>query len=165
MYRCNTLVKKYKSVITNYFQPLDTYNSLALDLVSKARNHCQSNLLLGVHIRRGDYRYFQGGKYYFPISFYKSFIQKINSLSSHSIGFLIVSDERLSIDQFDGLNVYLSNSSEIVDLIALSMCDGVIGPPSTFSYFACSILGKSNLLHLENWHQPIPPSFIASLHT
>ena len=82
LYRCNTLVKKYKSVITNYFQPLDTYNSLALDLVSKARNHCQSNLLLGVHIRRGDYRYFQGGKYYFPISFYKSFIQKINSLSS-----------------------------------------------------------------------------------
>lgn len=162
LFRCNSLVEKHKPQLAEFFQPLDKFKREAENIVAQARKYCSSQTLIGIHVRRGDYASFEGGKYYYPLSLYRSFIKFISCRSTVKLGFILVSDEPLSMADFAGLNVFISSSSEIVDMVLLSMCDGVIGPPSTFSYFASSILGNGNLFHIQSINQQVPASFLSS---
>lgn len=165
LFRCESLVAKYKPQLSRFFLPLNRYIEEARIHIIKARHINPSASLIGIHIRHGDYKLFQGGKFYYSLSFYRSLIKSLYDHHSSSLVFIVVSDQSLSYNDFDDPNIYLSNSAEIVDMIILSMCDGVIGPPSTFSQYASCFWGNGNLFHLQHDEFQVPQSFFDSLST
>lgn len=96
------------------------------------------DLIIGVHIRRGDYKNWSDGKYYFDDSVYIEAIKQANSLlgKGEKTVFVICSDEKINSNSFDEYNTFLSDADLITDLHLLASCHYLIGPPSTFSGWA-----------------------------
>jgi hypothetical protein len=110
-------------------------------------------LVIGLHIRRGDYQLWQEGKYYYSDEQYISVAKKIIeafSLRGMGIKILICSNEKISVDSpFIEIPTRNIQKNEINDLCLLSHCDYIVGPPSSFSSWA-SFIGKVPLLHIED---------------
>ena len=95
--------------------------------------------IIGLHIRRNDYKYWNSGKYYFSDDFYQLVINnlRINFIKKNKDPFfVVVSDEKISSEM--GFNL-LSNGSWKEDQIILQNCDLLVGPPSTFTMWASYI--------------------------
>lgn len=116
-----------------------------------ATNRKQYSLIIGIHIRYGDYRTFNGGKYFYTLKEYQSIMQKILSLfPDQKITFLIACNENIDHSSFINLNYFIiPNCSAIKDLYGLSKCDYILGPPSTFSGWA-SLYGNVPIHFIEN---------------
>ena len=116
-----------------------------------AKNREQYSLVIGIHIRHGDYRTFNNGKYFYTLNEYHVIMQKIAALfPKNKIAFLIASNENLDLSTFANLNYFvIRNSSTVKDLYGLSKCDYIIGPPSTFSGWA-SLYGNVPIHFIEN---------------
>jgi hypothetical protein len=102
----------------------------------------ESSLIVGVHIRRGDYKEYLGGKYFFPISMYEDLARSlvVNS-SERRFVFLVCSDEYISDNVFSGMNWIRGPGTSLGDFYALSLCDLVIGPVSTFNRLSAFLGG------------------------
>lgn len=110
------------------------------------------NIVVGVHVRRGDYKQFYGGRYYFSDEEYVRFIEMARWSLPKGSRFIMVSDEALDEDLFrqKGLDVTVFHGNDFrEDLVALSMCDYIMGPWSTFSWWA-AFYGRGKLCHLHN---------------
>jgi hypothetical protein len=109
------------------------------------------NVIVGVHIRYGDYRTFSGGRYFYKLEEYKSLVEKMISLFPESkIAFFVASNENIALSFFSNIDCFsLPNSSSIKDLYALGLCDYILGAPSTFSAWA-SLCGDVPLYFVEN---------------
>ncbi|MDR2953935.1 MAG: alpha-1,2-fucosyltransferase [Prevotella sp.] len=109
--------------------------------------------LVGVHIRRGDYREWLNGKYYYSDAEYLSILIDIDKqlkLKGQKAKFLLCSNEKLNIHNFSDLDYFIiENSSGVKDLYALSRCSYMIGPPSSYSQWA-SFIGKVPLKFIMN---------------
>ena len=118
-----------------------------------------NSIVVGVHIRRGDYKYFKEGKYFYEVEVYKAIIAQLNTLLSckgGNISFIVCTNDPNIIQSkiLNALNVFYSNGSQIFDLCMLSKCDYIIGPPSTYSAWA-SFYGSVPLAYVENKDQTI----------
>ena len=132
-------LRVYKGVIINMFRPKEIYIKRAAEFVKEIRASC--NVLVGVHIRRTDYKYFRKGGYWFSDDIYlgrmmdieKQFIEK----GLDKVCFLLCSDADICLEKYLKVNAkMLKERSDIEDLYALSICDYILGPPSTFSMWA-----------------------------
>ncbi len=106
--------------------------------------------VVGVHIRRGDYRTWQNGKYFFADEVYQQYLLEMTSQLKqiHKEPFFVIfSNEDISIKEQD--NVVISRNEWFVDQFLMSQCDYLIGPPSTFSLWA-SYSGKVPYYHFES---------------
>lgn len=113
------------------------------------------DMIIGVHIRQGDYRTWNNGRFYFSIEQYQGFMAKIQNLyQSKKIAFFISSNEKLSTKDFSEFNCFFQaqTTSPVLDLYTLSLCDKIIGPISTFSRWA-SFFGEKPLCFLEDVNQ------------
>jgi len=117
-------------------------------------------LIVGVHIRRGDYKDYRGGQYYFPMSLYEKWAKSLTVNSSESrFVFLVCSDEHIPDDAFSGMNWMRGPGTTLGDLHALSLCDLVMGPVSTFNRLSaflggiprCEIQRPLNSLRLSDF--------------
>lgn len=100
----------------------------------------KSTIVLGVHMRRGDYRTFDQGRFLYTDSEYRTFMfqikQQLEGLG-YDLTCLVCSDEPIDLSAFKGLTVRnLPQAGPMEDLYALSRCDLILGPPSTFSQWA-----------------------------
>lgn len=122
-----------------------------LDFQPVIKEKCKSQIdrmrkngfvLVGVHIRRGDYKEFQGGKWYYTDDEYTRWMRHL--AEDKNVQFLICSNESVDLELYKaaGLDVSQPGKSAIDDLCLLSMCDYVMGPPSTYSLWAAMIGGK-----------------------
>jgi hypothetical protein len=106
---------------------------------------------IAVHVRRRDYKHWQGGKYYFSDSVYLNAIDQIVGLISGDYRILIFTDDS-SIDSWTYLarypDVYVSVHDERADHYLMSLCDYIVGPPSTFSMWA-SYIGNTKFCHIK----------------
>ena len=115
----------------------------------------QTDIKLAVHIRRGDYARFLGGKYYFDDDTYIRNIREfINLFPGKSVSvFISTNDKNLDIKKYqtdlNSQDVHLFKGSEIEDLYLLSQCDYIIGAKSTFSLVA-SYYRHIPLYHMED---------------
>jgi hypothetical protein len=118
-------------------------------------------LLIGIHIRRGDYASFQGGKYFYNANIYKDKMQQLKSLykNEKNVHFIISTNDYnfVNSNNFYGPDITHNHGSEESDLYCLSQCDLIVGPPSTFSAWA-SFYGSVPLLHLTHKNQIIQKS-------
>lgn len=136
-------------IIRNIFRPNEIH-------IINVQNHLSEvfqkyEVLVGVHLRKGDYAKYQNGIWFYSNSEYKSFLKQITELltfKNKKIAFLLCSNEHIELKDFAGFDTFLSTNHFIEDLYALSVCDFIIGPPSTYSSWA-SFYGNTPLLHLK----------------
>lgn len=121
--------------LRDYFRPLDESAQAAARSARSARDGC--DVLMGVHVRHGDYRGYAGGRYFFTPEQYAALMARAASLfPAQRVGFLICSNESQPAAPFEGLRVTFGPGDLIEDLYALAACDFLLGPPSTFTWWA-----------------------------
>ena len=119
-------------------------------------NRGSKDFIVGCHIRRGDYKYWLDGKYYFPDNIYRRNVDKIceNKLQGYKMKVILFSNEKISLSEWSSVENYeviISSGSTVSELCAMSMCDLIVGPPSTYSGWA-SLIGnvpKYNIVSSE----------------
>tara|TARA_A100001015_G_C14973703_1_gene706265 strand:+ start:164 stop:937 length:774 start_codon:yes stop_codon:yes gene_type:complete len=150
-FRKNQLTERY------YNELKKIYSFKKWGLSKKAKflvNHLDNQkkkgkFIVGIHIRRNDYKTWNNGKFYFSDQFYKDVINKVKiNLKNEKKDpfFVIVSDEKI-VSKI-GFNL-LSNGSWKEDQITLQSCDLIVGPPSTFSMWA-SYIAQIPLIQLTS---------------
>lgn len=111
----------------------------------KVTEYYKDATFIGIHIRRKDYKDFLGGRYYYGYGVYKKRMEEAAKATDGDVVFLIFSDEHINLIELENpalYRVWVSNNTAIVDLVMMSLCDFLIGPPSTFSGWA-SFWGKT----------------------
>jgi hypothetical protein len=143
----------HQEVIRNYFTPVAQINSRIEDFINNARKGCDR--LVGVHMRRGDYAQFAKGKYFYSFSDYKIKIEELQGAAgSIRLKFVLCSNEDIDASNFGNLDVVKGPGRAVEDMYALSKCDYIMGPPSTFTLWA-SFYGKKPLYQIRNINDPI----------
>ncbi|MGN0559347.1 MAG: alpha-1,2-fucosyltransferase [Acutalibacteraceae bacterium] len=142
---------KHKAEIKDFFTPKEQYRTVVESQISKLRE--TYDVVIGVHIRRGDYKNFLGGKYYFDIDVFAKVCQNFRDyLENTKTAFIITSNEKIDGTAFSDLgnDIYFSQgSSGVEDNWLLSLCDYIIGVPSTFNGWA-SFIGNTPLYWIQN---------------
>jgi hypothetical protein len=114
-----------------------------------------SDMLIGVHIRQGDYARWHGGRYLFSTEQYVQWMRATAERFGRGkrIGFLVCSDQPQISEAFTGLPVTLaaghSDDAAVGDMIGLSQCDLLMMPPTTFGCWA-SFMGCVPILPLRS---------------
>jgi hypothetical protein len=102
--------------------------------------------VLGVHVRRGDYKAHSGGRFFFSHADYARLVSGLlNRIDRADAAVMVCSDEPVDLDAYAGLNVFSGPGSAFDDLYALSMTDLIVGPPSTFSGWASFVGGVQKI--------------------
>ena len=96
---------------------------------------------VGLHIRRGDYDRWEGGKYFFEDDFW---LAKVKQLINKDYAVYVFSNEVNSEFHNKIRNIwgYVSNESFEVDFVRMMLMNEIYGPPSTFSVMAVRIARK-----------------------
>lgn len=142
------LTVKHGSKIRDFFKPIEKVR-IQVEKSFPLREK-DKFLVVGVHIRKGDYSNWKGGMYDYPVCDYITIMEKILDLfPDNKLSFLICSNVTLDEEIFNKFDITISHNSPIEDLYALSMCDLIFGPPSTFTQWA-SFYGEKPLLHIYN---------------
>lgn len=134
------LFLKYKQEIISLFTFDDAILNKVKAMMDKA---CKADdtLRLGVHVRRGDYKTWNGGRYYFSDRQYAEVIHRFVAQHPYSRieVFVCGNDPNLSSikSAVDGnISLHVPNGNPAEDLCMLSECDYIVGAPSTFSLVA-----------------------------
>ncbi len=147
-FRAPNLVKKHAERIRSYFRPIPGIEEVARHAVEELRQ--DADIVVAVHMRRGDYRRWQQGRYFFSKDRYAQWMQQMEKLFPQKrVAFLLCSDEAFSRDDFPGLSVRPGPGTPTEDMHAMAECDWIFGPLSTFSQWA-SFYGATPLFHLRD---------------
>ncbi|TIO10861.1 alpha-1,2-fucosyltransferase [Mesorhizobium sp.] len=147
-FRAPNLVQKHSDKIRAYFQPLGTLEKASREAVEPLRRN--ADIVIGVHVRHGDYRGWRGGKYFYPVECYAAWMRDLaRQFPGRRVSFLVCSDERRNAGEFPGLTIGFGTKSPVSDLFALSRCDYIIGTKSTFPQWASFYGGKPLLQILD----------------
>lgn len=150
-FRVPPLTAKYQDFFIKKYSLLPAFykdNSFYKTFSQIDRNKFE---VIGVHLRRGDYKNWLGGKYYFSDEIYQKYMdnltEKLSVHSSKSPYFVVFSNDPVSMEQKE--NMLISHNEWYIDHMLMSQCDLLIGPPSTFSLWA-SYIGKTQYYHFED---------------
>jgi hypothetical protein len=147
-FRAPGWVKLHAEKIRAYFRPIAKHERASRQAVDRLREH--ADVVVGVHIRRGDYAGWAGGKYFFPVSRYAAWMHELaEQFPGRKVSFLVCSNEPLDAQEFSGLSVGFAAGSPVEDIYALAGCDYVMGALSSFTQWA-SFYGGKPLLHLRD---------------
>jgi hypothetical protein len=146
------LVKKHGDKIRAYFCPVEKFEKASRDAIEPLRRN--ADIVIGVHIRQGDYRGWFDGKYFYPASRYAAWMAELAAqFPNRKVAFFVCSDEPRSTGEFPGLTVALGTNSPVSDIYALARCDYIFGTKSTFSQWA-SFYGEKPLLQVFGTDEP-----------
>jgi len=141
---------KYRAYYQNLFNP-DINKQYLNQIYLKKENSDEK--IIAVHIRRGDYKYYSNGIYYFSDNVYINYIQQLVTClkTDHYRIILFSNDPSLNDEEFKQklINVLFPNECETTEQFLMSKCDYIIGPPSTFSLWA-SYIGETPYYHFKD---------------
>lgn len=121
--------------VNDLFVPNNSITCRIDNMFSSQRSNFSK--IVGVHIRRGDYRTFHNGFFYYTDEEYKDFMRQVVGLLGKETKFFLASNERIDKTSFSEFRIFdTNNKNAIEDLYSLSKCDYIIGPFSTFSSWA-----------------------------
>lgn len=144
----NAYIDKHAETLRYLFSPA---NEIVETIIKTFNEAPQADITIGVHIRRGDYKEFRNGIWYYENDVYHEkmkILQDILHKKRQSVRFYISSNEKITPNDFSECNIFTQQGKELlVDLYGLAHCDYIIGPPSTFSQWA-SFYGKKPLRHI-----------------
>ena len=147
-FRKYNLTNKYYKQLNQIYK-FEKNNSLksknSINQINKLKNN--GKFIVGIHIRRNDYKTWNNGKFYFSDQFYNELIKDLRNmliLENYDPFFFAVSDEIITpMIKVDSI----TNGSWKDDQIILQACDLIVGPPSTFTMWA-SYLSKTPLIKI-----------------
>lgn len=144
-------VAESTDVIKDYFKNKNQHFNNVCELETSLRNDRDS--LIGIHLRRGDYKYWAGGRYFYPLEIYADIIRFIQQqLIAKKPVFIVISDSPEDANTLkemcSELSVVAHSGYFIEDMLLLSRCDYIVGPPSTFSKWA-SFIGDTPIRFLD----------------
>lgn len=137
--RWHDLFLKYRNEITNLFAFDYSVKARPLRLLATLP---ASGIRLGLHIRRGDYRQFYGGRFCYSDEQYLDVVRQFVALMPGRQVQVVVcgNDPDLNRQAFHealpGVDVLFPDGNPGEDLFTLSECHYLIGAPSTFSLVA-----------------------------
>lgn len=135
------LFLKYKNEIISLFQ-FDERVRKTPDLLLNRSPKSKCDLRIGIHIRRGDYRKWNNGRYFYSDQQYIDVIRKFLILHKEQTVQLFVCgndpdlDEAAFQEAFSEVSICFPKGNPGEDLYLLSQCDRLIGAPSTFTLVA-----------------------------
>jgi hypothetical protein len=151
-FRVYELTEKYQDYFVEkyiikeeYYIKNEIYNNLI-----KSRD--KNIILIGIHVRRGNFKFWRDGKYYFDDDTYLRYItsvkREIERLSGKGCIFIIFSNGIIG-DLLMNSDTVVSKNIWYIDHFLMSKCDYLIGPPSTFTLWA-SYIGKNKYYHIKD---------------
>lgn len=145
-----TTLPKLKQI----FRPKEEIMLKAENLITELKK--TNDIVVGVHIRRGDYATWNDGRFFYSLDDYHHFMLCVQKLyKEQKVSFFISSNEDFSLDIFESCECRRFEkepSGAILDLYTLSICDRIIGPFSSYSRWA-SFIGEIPLCFLETKDQ------------
>lgn len=146
-------LKKYQSEVKAFFKPKSAIQSKIENISAELRR--DNPVLIGVHIRRGDYKEYKGGLYFYNQCQYRDKMLELVKLHlNKKFRFVICSNEQVDQSIFSDLDCRTGPGALVEDLYLLAVCDYIMGPPSTFSRWA-SFIGDVPLFQIETLTKPI----------
>jgi len=143
-----------KKELQHVFRPREEIMQKAVQMIADIKK--EADIVVGVHIRHGDYKTFFDGRYYYTLEEFHQFMLRIRALyKDRSVAFFISSNELFDVSIFEGCRCYRFGkepSGDILDLYTLSLCDRILGPWSTYSRWA-SFIGEIPLCFVESKDQ------------
>lgn len=143
-----------KKTLQHIYRPKKEITDKADTLIARIRTN--ADIIIGVHIRRGDYATWNDGRFFYSLEEYHRFMLRVKECyAERRVAFFISSNEDFPSDIFHDCECHRFScepSAAILDLYTLSVCDRIIGPFSTFSRWA-SFIGEVPLCFLENKEQ------------
>ena len=152
-YKSKTLSVESKKNLKKIFNIKNKYCKKSSDLI---RSGGERSVLVGVHVRRGDYREFNDGAFYYDDGIYlKNIVNLKNTYhGSARLRFLLISNEHLKPENYSSVDyLHFGLQDAPVDMSLLQSCDYILAPPSTFSGWCsflhdipiCILRGKNSL--------------------
>ena len=155
--RYHDLFQKYKEEIVSLFE----FDALIRNhVVTYLQQSAPDTLKLGVHIRRGDYRTWCGGRFFFNDDQYLDLIRQFIRLQQgrHIDVYICSNDPQLESARYkqalEDSQVFFPKGSPAEDLCLLSECDYIMGPLSTFTLVA-SMYHDTPLYWLDDISRPL----------
>jgi hypothetical protein len=141
--------QKHEDAIRRFLSPVDRYQEKARDFLEPLRR--RHHPLIGVLLRKTDYRIWQNGRFFFDNEQYTSWLRQMKIRFGADTGFVLGGDEVEPADAFHGLDCYWASGAMgrgghyLESMLELSGCDVVASVPSTFAAWA-AFFGRKPLL-------------------
>ncbi len=151
LYFChNQAAMKHAGVIQDYFRPVQGTAESAQKSVERAKG--QGDLLIGIHLRHGDYETFCNGIMFYSFEEYADLMRTVRDqlFPQKRVTFLIASNVPLPAEPFREFRYTPAPGHFVADVYALAKCDYILGPPSTFSEWASFYGNVPRYVHLKN---------------
>lgn len=143
-------ISQTKKELQYIFRPKKEIIDKAEAMMKEIRK--EADIVVGIHIRQGDYKTFINGRFYYTLEEYHQFMLRIKETEPNKrFAFFLSSNESFSTDIFTDCRCFRFGkepSGAILDLYSLSLCDKIIGPWSTYSRWA-SFMGEVPLCCLK----------------
>lgn len=155
LFRDDANFVKYAPQLRRMFAPVQPHREQVEHLAATIRPQC--DVLVGIHIRRGDYADFAGGKYFYSHQTYADKMRQIEALfgqNGQRVGFLLCSNEPIEEAVYQPFTTFKPTGHFIEDMYALATCDYIAGPPSTYSTWA-SFYGEVPICIIQSAEQDI----------
>ncbi len=134
-FRSESLLAKHAAVVRRHFHLGPEHGEPVGECLYQARQ--SSDVVIGIHIRQGDYATFLDGRYYYEVRDYVATMREVQAqLSPRRVTFLVCTNVPYDESDFAGLNVQFGPGIPLQDMYALAETDMIIGPPSTFTMWA-----------------------------
>ena len=139
-YKDDEIFVKHLNEIRSYFAFDETIDKKCSEIINQIRK--KSSKLIAVHFRRGDYKNFHNGIWYYSEEDYIRWMKSLYQIDS-DIVFVIFTNEAIDQSKLDGAEIpyHFMQGSAIEDLCCMSKVDYIMGPPSTYSWWA-SVIGN-----------------------
>jgi hypothetical protein len=134
-YIAESSMRRHADAIRQYFQQISASDASAIAPVMRLRQQC--DLVIAVVIRHGGFDQWMGGKYFFDLQTYRQWIDQLVLLFSHrQVGFFVCSDADLDLSMLEHVRHEFRSKSDLENRAALSICDLIISPPSSYAGWA-----------------------------
>lgn len=142
--------------IRAYFAPVPAIRAEAERVVAAAR--ARADAVVGVHIRHGDYASHLDGRFFYPVQTYLRLMRDCQALlASKRVAFLIFSNADHAADEFGEFDATPGPGGLVSDLHALSLCDRIIGPPSSYSSWS-AFYGRVPIARVQDSDRALTPA-------
>lgn len=152
-------LRKAGDLVREYLAPeqdIEEYINLQRQKLSTS-----AEIIIGVHLRRGDYKIWRNGAYYYSNAEYQKCMDSLfESLNTkRKCCFFLFSNEKLNVTDFENekYDVTIASGSAAQDFHLMTECDYLMGPPSSFSGLA-SFVGRVPRYMIENPQERIAKS-------
>ncbi len=150
LFKVKDLTEKYQDFFIQKYTLLPSYYEGNPLYDQMASVDTDKYVRVAIHIRRGDYKTWEGGRYYYEDKDYLRFITRMRQLVKDELGkdslFYLFTNDQVYLE---GLGITVSDNPWYIDQFVMSRCDYIIGPPSTFSLWA-SYTGRTPFYHVKD---------------